>query len=126
DSREQLSAARAATDAANRQVEATRKANAERLNSTRAAGQGFIASTKKELDQAVSAQKDAEKALKAIRRPRQLSSDETWMKYREDRAAALATVATAKAAAQAKAAAYRSEIKAAKEAAEEVKAANDD
>lgn len=121
DSREQLAEARAATDAANRQVEATRKANAERVNSARAAGQGFVANLKRELDQAVAAQKATEKALKGMRQPGQFAADEKWAKYREDRAAALASVATAKAAAQAKSAAYRAEMKAAKEAVEEAK-----
>lgn len=125
DSQAQLTAARDAAKAAREQIDAVRKANAERMSGTRSAGGEFVNQTKRELDAAIIAQKNAQRALRDVRRPRQFDSEATWARYRENREAATAELTAAKKTAAARAEAYRAEVKAAAAAAAEVKAEND-
>ena len=71
DSQLQLVAAKEAAQAAREQIEAVRKANAERQRGAGIAGQGIVAQAKAELDASIAAQKQAaaDSRIKVVRRP---------------------------------------------------------
>ncbi|MDP3408071.1 hypothetical protein [Bosea sp. (in: a-proteobacteria)] len=126
DSQTQLVAAKEAAQAAREQIDAVRKANAERQRGSNLAGQGIVAQAKAELDASIAAQKQAAAELKKIRRPGQgFRTDADFDAFEARKKAAQDALVLARKVAQANADSYRGEVKAAKAAADEIRKEGD-
>lgn len=126
DSQLQLVAAKEAAQAAREQIEAVRKANAERQRGAGVAGQGIVAQAKAELDASIAAQKAAAAELKKIKRPGQgFRTDADFEAFEARKKAAQDALVLARKVAQANADAYRGEVKSNKAAQDEIRKEGD-
>lgn len=126
DAQTQLVAAKVAAQAARDQIEAVRKANAERQRGAGIAGQGIVAQAKAELDASIAAQKAAAAELKKIKRPGQgFRTDADFEAFEARKKAAQDALALARKVAQASAESYRAEVKANKAAQDEIRKEGD-